>query len=555
MKSERNRGRSPSGETNFFKRLLVMLKPQKSRQRHGHSQSVPNTLAPPAYSSNYAASSTSLYYNRGGAMKQTSIAGRPPPEVLLAIFSYICPHALDYTYESAEDSVTETGCMLCNMRDLARVGLVCKEWHRAAQLLQYRSIRLDSVHYCGMEGELSERRKRSSFFQKQSSPLEIPEQRMRLLYRTFQESESIPALVWLLKLPYMTRETCKQDLARLVSLLPNLRYVDLPDGIYSDDSSCASLKAILYTRCSDLRKMTWMPGSEKNFVDLWYEPPWVSLEVVELSNMKIENGDLVQALSSMPYLRHLKLKDMQWATDEVFDPAFEFGQFRAIKSLELEGSTNITIDGLCTYLSRPEVQKTLESLTLTNTSIPAHLIYRILPLATSLISLSVNQTISRVIPRAEVQLLSSPTLTHLSYEIIGEDTRLTRPAPSYYAYLSESLWAGGLPSLTDLYVRETTFHKRLQNEPNGANAGVFAAGGWTQKMTVFEKDLDHMNWTKYRVGTLGNGKLLVSPIYERPTTSAFNSDFETDNRSSLLTVPGSNMGIKEKRSSRQDLWR
>lgn len=374
---------------------------------------------------------------------------------------------------------------------------------------------------------------------------------MRLLYRTFQEKESIATLVWLLKIPYMTRETCKQDLARLVSLLPNLRYVDLPDGIYHDDSSCASLKAILYTRCPDLRKMTWVTGSEKNFVDLWVEPPWLSLEVVELSGMKVENENLVQVLASLPNLKHLKLKAMEWTSNEIFDPAFETGWFPTVKNLELEGETGITIDGLSNYLSRSEVSQTLESLTLNNTPIPAHLLYRVLLQATSLTSLSVRETVARTIPRTDVHLLASNTLTSLTYEIIDDDSRMSKPSQSYYAYLSESLWDGGLPSLVNLYVRETTFHQRLQSDR--ASAGVFATSGWTQRMMVYEKGPDHMDWTKYKVGTVGNGNLLVSPVYERPRSAVFAPDSDSDNKGSMLTVPGS--GMKSKRSSRSDLWR
>lgn len=542
------RVRSSDSDMNFFKRLIVLIRSQKSRRRRSRASSASNPTATTTttYSSNYNASSISIH---NGNSKQDSAAARAPPEVLLNIFSFICPHALDHSHESAENSITESGCMLCGMRDLARVSLVCKEWHQAAQVLQYRSIRLDTVHYCGMEGDLQARRKRSSFFQKQSSPLEIPEQRMRLLYRTFQERESIATLVWLLKIPYMTRETCKQDLARLVSLLPNLRYVDLPDGIYHDDSSCASLKAILYTRCPDLRKMTWVAGSEKNFVDLWIEPPWLSLEVVELSGMKVENESLVQVLTSLPNLKHLKLKSMDWTSDDVFDPTF--GLFPAVENLELEGETSLTINGLSKYLSRPEVSQTLKHLTLTNTSISAHLLYRILLQATSLTTLSVRETVARTIPRTDVHLISSQSLTSLTYEIIDDDSRISKPSTNYYAYLSESLWDGGLPSLTDLYVRETKFHQRLQNDC--ATAGAFAAGGWTQRMTVCEKGPDHMDWTKYRVGTIGNGKLLVSPIYERPRSTVFMPDFDDNNRASMLTVPGS--GTKSKRSSRSDLWR
>lgn len=55
--------------------------------------------------------------------------------ILSRILSYVCPHVLDDSYESSEESVTEDGCMLCDMRDLAHCALVSKKWCTAAQLL------------------------------------------------------------------------------------------------------------------------------------------------------------------------------------------------------------------------------------------------------------------------------------------------------------------------------------------------------------------------------------------------------------------------------------
>ena len=484
----------------------------------------------------------------------------------MTIFSFICPHALDETYLSAEESTMELGCMLCDMRELSSCGLVCRSWHDAAQVLQYRSIRLDSVHYCGLEEELQARRKRGSFFQKQTSPLEIPEHRMRLLYRTFQENETSATLTNFLKMPYMTRETCKQDLARLVSLLPNLRYVDLPDGVYQDDSSCASLKAILYTRCPDLRKMTWFGGSERNFVDLWIEPPWIGLEVVELTEMKVENRDLVRVLSSMPYLTNLKMSSMPWTTDAIFDSTTtDVGLFPALQALTIEDTPSITIDGLTTHLTRPIVSETLKALTIADTSIPVHLLHQILPLATRLTSLSIRAQVSRTIPHLDVPLLASASLTHLAYEITDDDTStksLAKPSPSYYTYLFESLWDGGMPKLKNLYVREPTFHTRFQNKK--ASAGGLAATGWTREVYLHTKGMEHLEWIKYSIGDVGGG-LLILPSSKGGAGSHASFLVDPSDGSGggycgagFLAIPGEagecTPGKRERRS-RADLWR
>ena len=62
---------------------------------------------------------------------------RLPPQVLSRIFSYVCPHALDESYNSSEESITEDGCMLCDMRDLAYCALVSKNWSAPAQKILF----------------------------------------------------------------------------------------------------------------------------------------------------------------------------------------------------------------------------------------------------------------------------------------------------------------------------------------------------------------------------------------------------------------------------------
>lgn len=557
----------------FLKRLVKSLKGAAFRTRHSRSLSGATSFDNEDHTrikhrggTRSRNSTQDASYNSSHADLHFSPASRAPAEVLMTIFSFICPHALDETYLSAEESTVELGCMLCDMRELSRCGLVCRSWHDAAQLLQYRSIRLDSVHYCGLEEELQARRKRGSFFQKQTSPLEIPEHRMRLLYRTFQENETAATLTNFLKMPYMARETCKQDLARLVSLLPNLRYVDLPDGVYQDDSSCASLKAILYTRCPDLRKMSWVGGSEKNFVDLWIEPPWVGLEVVELTEMKVENRDLVRVLSSMPYLTNLKMRSMPWTTDAVFDSTTtDVGIFPALQTLTIEDTPSITIDGITTYLTRPIVSETLKALTIADTPIPVHLLHQILPLAIRLTSLSIRAQVSRTIPHRDVPLLASASLIHLAYEITDDDTStksLAKPSPSYYAYLFESLWNGGMPKLKNLYVREPTFHARFQNYK--ASTGGSAATGWTREVCLHAKGMEHLEWTKYSIGDVGGDlRVLPSPKVGAGSRASFLVDPGDGSGggyggAGFLAIPdgaGESTSSKRKRKSRVDMWR
>lgn len=55
-----------------------------------------------------------------------------PDQILERIFSFVCPHTRDESYETCEQSAIEDACMLCDLRDLAHAGLVCKRWKKAA---------------------------------------------------------------------------------------------------------------------------------------------------------------------------------------------------------------------------------------------------------------------------------------------------------------------------------------------------------------------------------------------------------------------------------------
>ena len=58
---------------------------------------------------------------------------RLPDDLLERIFIEICPHTRDQSYEPSEKSSVGDGCMLCDLRDLAKTAQVCRKWYNVAQ--------------------------------------------------------------------------------------------------------------------------------------------------------------------------------------------------------------------------------------------------------------------------------------------------------------------------------------------------------------------------------------------------------------------------------------
>jgi hypothetical protein len=63
-----------------------------------------------------------------------------PKDIVERILAFVCPHTKDETYATSEDSMTDGGCMLCDMRDLAQSALVSRIWSEAAATLLYVKI-------------------------------------------------------------------------------------------------------------------------------------------------------------------------------------------------------------------------------------------------------------------------------------------------------------------------------------------------------------------------------------------------------------------------------
>lgn len=359
--------------------------------------------------------------------------------------------------------------MLCDLRDLSNCASVCRKWYALSQKLLYKSIRIDAVHYCALEEELADKRKKgnrkSHWPGKNNSgavePVDVPNVRLQLLARTVRLQPQLAGVVQILKLPYMTRETAKGDLARTVAALPNLRYVDLPDGFFTGDPSCLGLRQELQARCPDIRKMSYQSGSEEA-LELLAQRHWQSIEILELSGLAVEPATLRIVLGCLPTLHELTMSDMEWMDDTIFTSSpGRLAEFPALQALKLVNIPGLTAKGMKSYLEFPATRSSLQSLTLERTGVVVSELPPILWAASNLLHLSVTETVYRslALSTKDVAPLTSISLKTLHFEITSsEDVHgLQRPAESYYAYLASSLHQNALPALETLYVRDQTF--------------------------------------------------------------------------------------------------
>ncbi|KAL8704658.1 MAG: hypothetical protein Q9201_002192 [Fulgogasparrea decipioides] len=423
---------------------------------------------------------------------------RLPLKLLTKILSYICLHAWDDNYLSLEDSMRDGGCMLCDMRDLAQCALVSRRFLVATQTILYHNVRIDPVHYCEREIDLAAKRKRKSFFERNGEPVDAPKQRVEQFSRTVRDNQSLAIQVEFLKMPYMTRETCIADLARTVSVLPNLKYVDLPDGIYSDDRSCMTLKQELEARCPDLRKMRYLHGAERSFALLSQSQPWQNLEILELSRLEVEPNTLVSVLASVPALHEVKLEELPLVDDSIFRRNPPAPTLPPVTILTLRNVLALTASGFEAYLSRPEVREVLSHLTLLDTGIGPSELYRILAATPYLKTLRINQTINRALNPATIPPLVSRSLETLYFEIESPPAAphdLQLPSESYYQYLSSSILAGNFPSLRSLYALSTSLPSLLLPLPAAPFANSKAlSSGLRQPLMLYTKSIPEHDW-------------------------------------------------------------
>ncbi|KAJ6185328.1 hypothetical protein N7519_006629 [Penicillium mononematosum] len=470
-----------------------------------------------------------------------------PRPVLTRIFSFVCPHTVDNTYGTSEESASD-GCMLCDMRDLAHCTLVNKRWFLNARALLYTNVRIDPVHYCELEIELAAKRKRRSFFDRNGDPIDAPQVRLEMFMRTVRDSQGLGNMVLSLRMPYMTREANKANVARTISVLPNLRFVDLPVGLYSDEPSCLPLKQELMARCPELRRMAYRQGAEGSFARLPGSQLWMNLEVLELSGVQMEASTLRNGLASFP-----------------------------VFSLTLRNTPNVTASGLAVFLSIPANKATLGALILSSTGVAPSQLHYILSAAPRLESLSVVQEVTRSFPVEQVPPMASKSLHLLHYELTSQPDNHGMPpvVSSYYTYLISSLVSRTLPALRDLYVRDSSFPDTLLLMPpprlfGGGESGPQMRGGLSQPLNVYSKGLDEFEWnfTPYDPSPMaGRRDSRTRPVSFHE--AQLNRSWGGDARKSVLVGNGfggflavpadeerpmSSHG-HQRRSSRQDIWR
>lgn len=368
-------------------------------------------------------------------------------------------------------------------------------------MCRYRSVRIDAVHYCERELNLAATRQRRSFFERNGNSKDAPQQRLELFARTVRDQAFLAAQVQYLKISYMTRESSKPDLARTISVLPNLRYVDLPEGFYNDDPSANTLKQELQSRCHDIRSMKYQAGAERSFATLAHSRYWQNLETLEVSHLHVEPNVLVHVLSSLPALHYLKLANLPLLDDSVFKNITSIPRFPPVARLSLEDAPKISVDGLVAYLSRPETRKIFFSLQLSNTAISPSTLYKVLAVSPYLSSVHVSENITRALPTSSIPPLASHSLKTLHFElssISAPPNGLQDPSESYYAYLASSIMSGALPSLMNLYALSPSLPNLLLPLPlapfGNINSGKPSYAGVVRPLDLYTKSIVELEW-------------------------------------------------------------
>ena len=315
------------------------------------------------------------------------------------------------------------------------------------------------MHYCDHEPEVTGSRRshrRRSFDHRQKQQRDTPQGRLQQFSRTVHEDARIAEQVQTLKMPYMTRESSVAEIARTVSALPNLRYVDVPEGLFADSLTSATLKQELQVRCTDIRRMKYTAGSEDGFAMLGQGQVWQQMESLDLNGLSLHPSTLIDSLCSLPSLHDLSLTAIPSMNDSIVE------SLPPLRDLTLQDLPETSIQGISAYLSQLPVQQNLMRLTLKNTGISPLDIHQLLSQARSLVRLSLDTTVTHPFPIKQPPLLSSKSLKIFSYQVAAivspspSNNTMSMSLESYYAYLALSIQAGNLPSLTHLYALSTT---------------------------------------------------------------------------------------------------
>lgn len=357
---------------------------------------------------------------------------------------------------------------------------------------RYNSIRIDAVHYCELEEVFADQRRRKS---RNGDEIDAPTLRLQQLSQSVRGNQYLGQRVRFIKLPYMTRESCKADLARAVSGCPNLEFIDLPDGFYNGDSSCQLLRQELQARCPHIRKMKYNEGGEQSLESL-HHGYWQELRAVELNKIQIEPSILRQVFGMLPNLSELIINNVAWLNDSTFHDSQGLPPFPALDSLRLENVHEVTANGIAQYLSSPMCGNRLRTLIIKDCSgIPPASLHIILNTASNLRTLEYTTTVNASLPLDPLPPMTSYTLHKLSYEIISSSSnQVYPPGASYYQYLAKALMSNCLPALRQLYVRDPDFPEILTLAPPIRPFSEAPPPMFNQPLEVYSKGLDELEW-------------------------------------------------------------
>lgn len=295
----------------------------------------------------------------------------------------------------------------------------------------------------------------------------------------------------------MLRESSQADLARTIAVLPNLIYVDLPEGLFADDPSYVTLRLEVQARCPDLRKMTYMAGSERSLELLARGTIWTRLEVLELIKINMDPAVLRVVLGAMQNLHALKVKQSEAFNDDVFNPSDMLPPFPPLNEFVLDTVPRITAAGLRTFLSRKETRDALRVLTLTATGVDPSSVHDVVARASNLAHLSIRDEVANPFPATAnppIPPFASRSLQTLHYEISSspQATPYSNAAGTYYGYLASSILAGGLPNLRAVYVLDVSFPDALLGapplpplQPGGGGSGIQRPGSSSNANGMF----------------------------------------------------------------------
>lgn len=351
--------------------------------------------------------------------------------------------------------------------------------------------------------------------------MDAPANRLQQLCRTVRENSNVGTRVRFLKLPYMTRESCKAELARTVSVCPNLEYVDLPEGFYNGDPTCHTLRHELQARCPKIRKTKYNEGSEPALETL-LQGYWQELRIVEFNGIQIEPTTLRRAFGVLPWLSEVSFSNITWMNDSFFHSVPGVPDFPALDTLKLNKMHGLTADSLVHYLSSPVSSHALRNLRIKDCAgLPVSSLHVVLQVAASLASLEYVATVSSSLPIDPIPPMASRSLRKMNFEVVPNTTsQMYSPSTSYYQYLTNSLMSNSLPALRQLYVRDPEFPESLTlAPPMRPFADAPPSSGFNQPLEVFSKGLDELDWIFTSIMPADNSGRRGSMAGGRPLSS------------------------------------